>query len=385
MNGLLSLHEQISDTQVNSGRQYEMDLARAVPVFCLPFVHTVIECTPVDRIYEPIPFFFNIIIGQPFGAPMFLFVMGACICFSKKNKPKDMMLRGLTLFIAGFLLNIWRFFIPYITGYLITKDVNKFIKPLPYRVFGNDVLQFAGLFFLLFGFLLYHDIHDKWIVSIAAVMSVCGSLIRHHDTGSIILNIALGHFIGTEDTAGLYVMSDFPLLNWFILPVLGYMFGKLLTRVRNKDRFYLSVSPIPLILSVSFFVIEYIFSFGQMDSGDTLLFSENCYYHALWYDILGYVMFAVGILGVYHFMMKKISGIFRNFILSLSRNITHVYVIHWFLVVMSTNVILFSVRGTQELPTGPTLILSLIIFLITYPLSLIWENHSKKGNGSNRP
>lgn len=369
----------VSDVPVNLGRQYELDLARAIPVFCLPFVHTVIECTPVERIYDPIPFFFNIVIGQPLGAPMFLFAMGACINFSRKHTPKSMMLRGLTLFIAGFLINIWRFFIPYMTGYAVTKNADKFITPLPYRVFGNDVLQFAGLFFLLFGFLLHMKVHEKWIVTLAAVMSVCGSLIRHHDTGSEVLNIALSHFVGTEDTAGLYVMSDFPILNWFIVPVCGYLFGKLLMHVKDKDRFYKIVFPLPLIVSVSFFVIEYIFEFGQMASGETLLFSENCYYHALWYDAIGYVVFAVGILGAYHFIMKKIKGIFREFIISLSRNITHVYVIHWFLVVMLTNVLLYSVRGTQDLPIGPTLLLSLLIFLITYPLSLLWEKRSKKG------
>ncbi len=30
---------------VNSGRQNELDLAKAVPILCLPFVHCFIECT----------------------------------------------------------------------------------------------------------------------------------------------------------------------------------------------------------------------------------------------------------------------------------------------------------------------------------------------------
>lgn len=96
----------------NTGRQYEMDLGRALPVFCLPFVHTVIECTPLERIYDPIPFFFNIVIGQPLGAPIFIFVMGACIHFSRNNDPKKLMKRGLLLFIAGFLLKYTAFYDP---------------------------------------------------------------------------------------------------------------------------------------------------------------------------------------------------------------------------------------------------------------------------------
>jgi hypothetical protein len=40
---------------------------------------------------------------------------------------------------------------------------------------------------------------------------------------------------------------------------------------------------------------------------------------------------------------------------------------------MLTNVVLYSVRGTQELPIGWTLLLSAAIFMITYPLSLLFE------------
>ena len=72
-----ALRDCFANSAVNVGRQQEIDLARAIPVFFLPAVHTVIECTPVERIYDPIPFFFNIVIGQPFGAPMFIFAMGA--------------------------------------------------------------------------------------------------------------------------------------------------------------------------------------------------------------------------------------------------------------------------------------------------------------------
>ena len=366
------------EAPINTGRQVEMDLARAIPVFCLPFVHTVIECTPVERIYDPIPFFFNIVIGQPLGAPMFLFAMGACISYSRRNSPQNQMLRGATLFVAGFLLNVLRFFIPYMTGYLLTGEADKYLTPLPYRVFGNDVLQFAGLFFLLIGFLCYLKVPDKGIVLIAAIMSVCGSLIRHFDTGNVVLNIALGHFMGTEDTAGLYVMSDFPLLNWFIVPVCGYVFGKALLHLKDKDTFYKIVTPVPFVLYIAFCVIEYVLEFGQMGTGDTLLYCENCYYHALWYDTLGFAIFAVSMLGVYHFIMKVLSGLPRKFIISLSRNITHVYVVHWFLVVMLTNVVLYVIRGTQDLPIGPTLLLSLVIFLITYPSALFWEKQSKK-------
>ena len=101
-------------------------------------------------------------------------------------------------------------------------------------------------------------------------MSVFGSMVRHVDLNNPALNIALGHIVGTQDSAGL-VMSDFPIFNWFFVPAGGYVFGEMLTRIKDKDRFYKIVTPIPLILYTVFCVLEYIFSFGQMDSGATLV------------------------------------------------------------------------------------------------------------------
>ena len=371
------LRDSISDDAINTGRQPEMDLGRAIPVFCLPFVHTVIECTPIEHIYEPIPFFFNIVIGQPLGAPIFIFAMGACISYTKRKSNEALMKRGLTLFIAGFVLNMLRFLVPYLIGYALTGNADKYITPLPYRVFGNDILQFAGLFFLLFGFLKHMKLKDMQILGVSAVMSVIGSLFRHLDFGVPALNIALGHIIGTQDAAE-FVMSDFPLMNWFFLPVTGYLFGKLLLRVNDKKTFYGIVSPLLFVAYVVFFIIEYVYGIGQNAVEPTLLASENCYYHILWYDILGFALFNVGVFGVYYYMMQVFPDFLKKFLVSLSRNITRVYVIHWFLVVMSTNVILYLLRGTQELPIGPTLILASAIFLITYPSALLWESLSNK-------
>lgn len=65
-----ALRDCFADSAVNLGRQQEIDLARAIPVFFLPAVHTVIECTPVEHIYDLL-LFFRIVIRHPFGEPMF--------------------------------------------------------------------------------------------------------------------------------------------------------------------------------------------------------------------------------------------------------------------------------------------------------------------------
>ncbi len=197
---------------LNTGRQFDLDIGKAIPILCLPFVHCVIECCTEEQLLHGIPYAFDMIIGGPMSAPMFMFCMGATIHFAKDNSPRHLAGRGLELLFFGFLLNICRFLIPYLIGYAITGDAEHFLTPLPFDVFGNDVLQFAALAMLSIALMLHLKLPKRGMIGIALALSVTGSLIRGVDFQNDALNIILGWMIGTENEAGL-VISDFPLLN----------------------------------------------------------------------------------------------------------------------------------------------------------------------------
>ena len=112
----------------NLGRQRELDIGKAVPILCLPFVHCIIECCTEEQLLHGVPYAFDMIIGGPMAAPMFMFCMGATIHYSLKNTAKDMAMRGLKLSLVGFLLNICRFLIPYLIGYAATGDEREAIR-----------------------------------------------------------------------------------------------------------------------------------------------------------------------------------------------------------------------------------------------------------------
>lgn len=96
-----ALRDCFADYAVNPGREQEIDLVRVIPK-----ARTVIERTPVERIYEPIPLFFNIVIGRIFDAPMFLLAMGVCLHFSRCKDSISIIKRGLASYIKGLLLKI---------------------------------------------------------------------------------------------------------------------------------------------------------------------------------------------------------------------------------------------------------------------------------------
>ena len=374
---MMKYSDWIAKDKSNTGRQPELDLARAIPVISLPFVHCVIECCTQETINQPIPFLFNVIIGAPLGAPIFMFCMGISLVYSRHFNEKDIMKRGLILFIAGFLLNILRFGIPYMIGYFLTGEYDKFVAPVFYKIFGNDILQFAGLTLILFGFLKKIKLNDGVILLISFIMSLIGWRFRHMNFGSTPVNIILGHFIGTEEPNG-FVLSDFPIFNWFLLPVAAYIFGNILIRVKDKKKLYLPVFPVLAVIYWVYFAIESRLHFGKMAGGATIVEEENAYYHAETFDVISYIVCALGMLGIYFLITSHVPEKVNRFFQSVSRNITRIYIIHWFFVVMTTNVILYKINGTQELPVWQIMILALIIFLISYFGALGIEKLMKK-------
>lgn len=353
------LQKTFSKDPCNLGRQAELDLGKAIPILCLAFVHCVIECATDEQLLSGIPYLFDSVIGGPMSGPMWLFCMGATIHYARDNSPKALAKRGIHLILIGFLLNICRFFIPYMIGYAVTGDAEQFLVTLPYWVFGNDVLMFAGLAMLCFAFFRKFNF-PKWAMfSIALGFSIIGTLVRGTDLGNDVLNIICGWFFGTVNEADC-IISDFPLLNWLIIPVCGYIFGWVLQRVKDKNRFYLLVSPIMLVIAGVYLYFGISNEIGMFGEG------QNAYYHMFIYDSFVCMSMTLGLLGVYHFISLILPKPIKKFVNYTSSNITEFYCIHWVFVRSITNVVLYAINGTQVFPIPWTLLIALGIVFATY-------------------
>ncbi len=351
---------------VNTGRQPELDIGKALPVLCLAFVHCIIECCTEAQLYYGIPLLFDSVIGGPMSAPMFLFCMGATIHYSKVNTPEKLLRRGLHILLAGFVLNICRFFIPFIIGWLITGNADKYLVPLPYLVFGNDVLQFAGLAFLCLA--LFTKLKTpRWLMAlIALAMSIAGTFLRTTDMGNDVLNVIFGWFIGTVNQENL-IVSDFPLLNWLIIPVCGYIFGSVLLHVKDKRRFYLSFSPALLLLAVIVIAFELPAEVGMFGDG------QNAYYHMYTYDSFTSMALTLGLLGLYYGLSFILPKKILHFLTYTSSHITKFYCVHWVLVRVITNVVLYVVLGTQLIPVWEIMFIALAIVVMTFLILHLYD------------
>lgn len=366
---------QLDDSPVNSGRQKELDLMKAFPVLCLPFVHCIIECSTEEELCYGMRFVLDSIIGSSFSAPMFMFAMGVGLIYSKSATPERVFIRGLQIFGLSYVLNICRFLIPYLIGYMISGDTGQFIDPLWYRVFGNDILQFAGLSLMCIAGFMHIKASPQGMFGISSVMAVCGHLLNDYDAGSPAANVLLGYVIGTSDPAGL-VISDFPLLNWMIFPVSGYCFGRILLHARDKRILYLRLSLPCLIISLIYFSIALHYNYGTFGEG------QNCYYHMILPDIAGNVLLCTGMMAVWYVVSEYIPDLLMNFLTEVSMNITSVYCVHWVFVRFITNVYLYIRNGTQLLPEWEAYAIAFGILVVTLVITHYWRSYKYKRKAS---
>ena len=329
------LYYSIFDTKVvNKTRQFEIDMAKVVLMFFLPFVHLTGEC--INDLSKGLPYFFDSIIGGPFGAPVFMFTIGFGLVYARKNSPRDLTIHAIRVGIAGIILNIFRYLIPSLIGYAITHNREYYLDTLLNKMFESDILQFAFLAIIAIALMIKFKFRHYVMLLVGIGCSIVGNLpfIKGLDTGNDLLNMVLGYFIGTANKDET-IYSTFPLLNWLIIPIIGYIFTRYWIKVKNKDLFYLVVSPISAIIG-----LIYIF-YGVANGRGMFAEGEYCYYHLRLDDAIASMFVLFAMLGLYHVLGKVFSKGIKNFVMGASKVLTSYYCIHYFLVCMSVYVFIF--------------------------------------------
>ncbi len=359
------------DLPQNTGRQYEIDLARAVVIFFLAPIHVAIACSTYEALGSGIPYILDTVIGGPFSAPMYMFAMGLGMFYTRKSSPKDYFLRGARLLALGYVLNIFRSIIPYLIGYKITGNAEKYLEPLLFEMLGNDILVFAGISMMLMAGLFAIHTNRSVLLILALASSALGTLLKGINVGNDLGNIFLGYLIGTENARG-ETMSYFPLLNWIIFPLAGYLFASILVRVRDKKTFYLWLS-----LPCALFTIVY-FILGIRSRTGMFGVSESCFYHLAFSDAIASLILTLALIGLYYFLSLILPQWFLRLAGTVSRNITEVYFIHWIFVSVITDLLLYIVRGSQILTSSQILLLGTAISIASIAIAHYLRAFTKK-------
>lgn len=312
-----------SREKVNIKRQLELDIAKSFAVILMILVHCFAFCSlcQIDTIY--LQYFF---IFAQCSAPLFMFAMGVGMVYTKRDSSKEFITRGIKLILMGFIINIIYFISNLYHGVSLEYCFVSLIS--------NDILQFAGLCFILIGLFKRIRLNNNQIFFVSIIFSVIGTFVRHVSFDNIYFTQFLGHFIGTE---GYKIVSCFPLLNWFIVPVAGLIFGNYLIRCTDKTGFYRRIFIPTFVLNLIFMVVGLITRYGMFSSIGGNVYKKLEYCHLSTPDALILLVAILFLVSLFYFLIPFIPRKVESLIKIISRNVTVIYIVQWALLLLLIN------------------------------------------------
>ena len=361
----------LSDKNVNSGRQFEVD---AIKFLAIPFmicIHFYEQFGSFDHAVKvPDTFFRNAMefSGGPLAAPVFMFSMGIGMIYTHHDSPRDHIKRGWKLLLIGYLLNFFRQTLPQLIGLAMGIDSG-------IDIIGGllcvDILPFAGMAFLTVGIMRKWKLSAIQICKTAFLMQAVGIWsTRFHLKPGVVQNL-LGLIVPTGK------WTSFPLTLWLVYPALGMIFGEVLIKCSDKNKMYRKL----MICSAVFFAA---FTAGLLYIGYDIrniyaLFNDTYYHHSiiatLW--ITPIIIFA---LGTCYFISGKADNTkVGSFIRYCSVNLNTIYVIQWLIIAYSVAI---SILLGFDKTSSPLVILSggIIVTAISVLISVLFVKKKRKTN-----
>jgi len=334
----------------------ELDFAKGLCIIGLILVHIysyVLRGTQTDLMVVMVSY-----LGYPVGAPLFMFCMGATTCLSRHNTPKDHLIRGAALLTLGQVLNLCRYGLIYgLVPVVLLEDFSYAV--LLVLVISGDIMQFAGLAFLLLALLGKIGLSKKAIAVFGVALNLLGMTLSGVQSGIYPLDQFFGFFWGTETEA------CFPLFNWFIFVAVGSLFGDIYSRITDKKRWYAVSLPITSVLSV-------IFYYFAISAPATSLFRIFNGATSFWwmdiFDALGCIAAILTVLGILWLFSLKFKWKGLCFV---SKHINKYYCISYFLIYIVVAICEIEIiQVTNDIGSIAT---AIIVFTLTTFIILFYQ------------
>ncbi len=354
--------------EVNTSRQIQFDIAKVVCLIGMVFVHCFEELGLNDISDGSVAQYITVVVLDClFGAGTFMACMGVGIAYSWKENTAKLMKRGLLLVGIAYLLNTFRIVIPFWGLTFFGHDV---WTDIAIGFFDLDILQFAGLALFLFALLKWFKVSDLMLFVIACVMSIAGSFVFCWDAGGLVPNELLGLFVGTKSPDNDEIIACFPLLNWFIIVIFGYLYGKCLRHCTNLNKFYAFAFPMSTAILAVYMGIAIPNKHGMMSGNLDYFYQMNTLSAAV---VISGAIFASGL---YHYLAKIIPALIQRLLTRLSSNINSFYCIHWVMIGWINAVIIY--LGMDGLEDDQIIITSILILLSAGLLADLFRHKLKK-------
>lgn len=350
-----------SKEELNINRQYNLDYLKALAIISMILCHAVMQFgAHTENFANDFAYRFGAhILGTYIAvAHAFMFCMGVGMVYSRKTHPKYLLIRGIKLFLLGYVLNFFRYSIYIIVAGALTDE---FRNVFWHTLYIQDILHFAGIAMMLTAFFKKLKLNNLGILIIAVIMSIIGSIVAFSSTGILIADIVLGSFFTTTTTT-----SCFTLFNWYIFVALGMVFGNIIRRIQNLNKFYKYTMLISGVVMITYIVLTSIWGFY-------FLTKERFYFAVSTAEALGFLSIDIFIASLFYFISnatkKKPLAIF----VAMSKNVNTIYIIHWCIIGFIDCI--FCYFHGFVFPHWFSYIIGIVITLISYILAEFWKKH----------
>jgi len=338
----------------------ELDLTKTfILLVAMIGTHTFYDLTTMEITQSAIGSVLNVLAGT-FGAPVFMFCMGITLHFSRYQSPKDWLRRGISLLTIGMAVNILRWGTYAFDAYWTHQPELYKGVALIYNV---DIMQFAGLAFLLMALCNYLRLNHRAILAIGVALNLAGSLLEGHYTDSYALNQLLGYFYPTP------TCCCFPLFNWFIFVAAGNTMGTHYSQTNDIGHFFRWMLLIGGLVTAVYLYLTIVVQVPVLRTlqGDWGLYWMNPY------DALPTAFFiAPFMVGVFWLLGKLIPDSWMRVLSYPSQHINQVFCISWIWIMWTAHVFLFVPKATTD---GTFVVAWLSIIALTLLSIFIYEKY----------
>ena len=305
--------------RTNIGRQVELDIARGLAVIFMILIHTT------EYYWDENCFVFGKIanfLGSPPAAPVFMFLLGCGLIYSRHNSPAELVKRGAKMLILSYVFNALVYVLPYGIYSLINQDIECW-EEYWCQIYDTDILQFAALAFLFFALVRFLKLKPWQGLVAASIISLIGMLLNATvcEIENPLLQWITGLFWGTHEG------SYFPFTSWIFYVAAGYLFADILQQTEDKKRMYIRISPISGVIFIIIAII--LVNFNEWDD----MMDGDFYYHQNIFMNVMYVSFVLSWLGLCYFINSILPESIRNVMKKFSSNVTVIYVIQYILII----------------------------------------------------
>lgn len=367
----LQTNKQIISNNLNpiNYRFKDFDLARGIAIIFMILQHSfwVFGKYPTTNSFDSISIEIAITLGG-ISAPVFMFLMGLFFGFKKEKSIKYGLTRGVKLIGLGYVLNIFRFVIPFSIGTeLMLIDYPVLFEGFPspiWEIFFLDILQFAGLALIILTLIKKYCREKESYSFIIAMLAIFLALFSSFFITNSPLDFFLGYFWSNS-------YSGFPLFPTLFYPMIGLIIGQRLRKrdflknnIIEKVQFHALILTLIGILTAGFVVYFLISIFiVQIEMSITLELTERVFLTPclmLLFFLLIFPLFNI-------IVSERAKNPIFNYIYFLSKHITVIYIIQWILIGWS--ILIFKVQLFSAIVCA---LLFLFIMFLTSALSFLY-------------